>query len=1567
MYKNPMSKQPFKPNLSKLPPRLPPYINRTIIPTKEIDPSIISTLLLKVSTDEVNILELGNFIMSNGITTNDMLNEDGESILHIIISNENLSQKKKLDLIKYLDSNFTLLSSFDKNGKTPLHLAVQNQLYDIVVELINAGHDINASDNTYKTPLHYAVIGKNTEPSSKIDKPLIPDKKIKIKSTLIQDLTENLVNFMRNDDFVKAIFNNQYHTLYNSQYLFPKEINEKLNSSNITDQIIKILQNPTLTKDKQNKLIFEISADVNKSIQTLILTKLDNVKKEIKLESNTENGWGPNNNLTDKIIPDYDYNKILNNKKNEIIEDIKQKLNENLQLFDINIVAKLDKFVESIERFTRLLLFTSEFYEQMNDIDDGTGVQKFNNINSLLIDYARIIQPFLFDQATPNILYNPNITANDTCDLIANTLNGRAIAGTDFDIQPIQNMDINITVPKINNFLTDFDNDPTLINRLNSRYVGDPNGDNTINTTNLKGQRYETRRVGAYNQYTTKRIRIFYNLIARQINELKQNINNLNTKIKTENPANLFNNNVLFDINNIIINIMNITNTLPKIFKEYDNIIIKLKQLFNSLTFDSNNIRHDINGNGNNYDVSILYKYLKETCKNFMDEFSLDEKKFKQESISPIKNIYFVLNKIVDYINLTHSIKYIKQYFNNFVNPENRNTDNLENMYCSQLNKLPDYFKTYDDILLLIKDNNELASEQDNKKKLIEKYLIQFNKFNLVKYIDTIGSGNVRNGRNGYLATNNLPILGYVNILNLDANISVKFDDLTDNTYYNYTASTPADKTGLVQIEAGKNNEDKGNSSLPIVSRLFDDFLNIQKYLITKHILQKIYDEILSIPRPRPRNNNLELGYIIDKFNEAIQNTVKPQSNDNSILLISIAKLIDKIFLANMENIVNITTNDFGYRIVRGLINPTDEYNIINITQLNKLNIHELNFDDIQKSIIKLFKKYKKMSLYNYAEDIMVKQMKDKNVYKIMSSNVGNTTNEYFYKYNADILKKLLESGGSLNVKDKDGNTPLMIALLQYNDSAVKYILEDQQFQNISVYNKDSKNRFGVRPFDICSKALNVIIDNFDDETSNKNLVAIMKEVNDKISNITRIKHNMRFHNVILRMLIYLLNHDFYSMLNSYKFQSDNNFHNYFFNNITKQIQYLPLLQNVDQIMGQYHKYINTDIINREEINKLNKDKKDMFDKENTLLENEVNQISPPTVDQQYRQQEIIDRIKKNKEKLEELEPPNPDGTPSYELNKTNTLLRRQKTRNDVLNRNFINKLKTKNIESVSDILQIYDDVVNKILEINNDDYRTYMTLWEELFKTQDEIKATDVTQVINKIFTQLNDVLKKSKKNIKTVDPEVTKNITFAIELLTKHINDYFELPYVYEGDNYVLDRIVGIFEHIIKNTMLVNLYHIVQKLIRVELASKLPNVDPTNEDENNKTVDENVIKIVTAEINGISIKKYIFEILPKKIIKNTLSLYENDEDDDKSTTLVNLLEYINKLLEPNIVISITKDDKIIRTLNEYVYPYFKDYIDINLKMMKKLTDTYLSMIISLNPKLNMFNLMIKKAITEK
>ena len=224
---NPKTIPQFKGKIGQQVQRINPYLNRTVIPTKEIDPLIISKLLLNVSTNENNILDLKEFILKNGITTNDMLNEEGQSILHIVLSNENLSKRQKLEIVKFFRDNFTLIESFDKNGLTPLHIACRLQLTDIVKELLDAGHNINIGDNVYKTPLHYAVIGKQIEIPDKIDKKLFPKKKFKIKENEINNLSRELVNYINKTDDIKQFIINQYNTIQNFDKIFLKDI-EKL-------------------------------------------------------------------------------------------------------------------------------------------------------------------------------------------------------------------------------------------------------------------------------------------------------------------------------------------------------------------------------------------------------------------------------------------------------------------------------------------------------------------------------------------------------------------------------------------------------------------------------------------------------------------------------------------------------------------------------------------------------------------------------------------------------------------------------------------------------------------------------------------------------------------------------------------------------------------------------------------------------------------------------------------------------------------------------------------------------------------------------------------------------------------------------------------------------------------------------------------------------------------------------------------------------------------------------------------------------------------------------------------
>jgi len=265
------------------------------------------------------------------------------------------------------------------------------------------------------------------------------------------------------------------------------------------------------------------------------------------------------------------------------------------------------------------------------------------------------------------------------------------------------------------------------------------------------------------------------------------------------------------------------------------------------------------------------------------------------------------------------------------------------------------------------------------------------------------------------------------------------------------------------------------------------------------------------------------------------------------------------------------------------------------------------------------------------------------------------------------------------------------------------------------------------------------------------------------------------------------------------------------------------------------------------------------------------------------------------------------------------------------------------------------------------------MSLWEKLFEKQIDTKTTDSTQVINKTLNKLSDIVKSYKvdKSIKNIDEkniDIINIIEISFDLCCLHINNYFDLPYTYDGDNYVLNRIMDIFEHIVCNTLMVNLYHIIEKIIRTELTYNTPQLSGQSQIEYEKELDKKVKEIISSSVNDINIKKYLFEIMPQKIIKIVLNIYENEEDDDKKINLLNVFDFIIKILETNTILIINKEhSKIITTLETYVFPYFKEYIDTTIITMKKFTDGYLSMIINISSKLKTFKLIMNKAKLEK
>ena len=97
-------------------------------PPKNVDESAVSKIFVVVLDNDLN--KIKQFISENNTTFTER-NENGESLIHIVLNNPTSSEKQKFDIISYLLDQGTPVDAFDKNNKTALHLAAKYQLSSI--------------------------------------------------------------------------------------------------------------------------------------------------------------------------------------------------------------------------------------------------------------------------------------------------------------------------------------------------------------------------------------------------------------------------------------------------------------------------------------------------------------------------------------------------------------------------------------------------------------------------------------------------------------------------------------------------------------------------------------------------------------------------------------------------------------------------------------------------------------------------------------------------------------------------------------------------------------------------------------------------------------------------------------------------------------------------------------------------------------------------------------------------------------------------------------------------------------------------------------------------------------------------------------------------------------------------------------------------------------------------------------------------------------------------------------------------------------------------------------------
>lgn len=690
-----------------------------------------------------------------------------------------------------------------------------------------------------------------------------------------------------------------------------------------------------------------------------------------------------------------------------------------------------------------------------------------------------------------------------------------------------------------------------------------------------------------------------------------------------------------------------------------------------------------------------------------------------------------------------------------------------------------------------------------------------------------------------------------------------------------------------------------------------------------------------------------------------------------SVILMIIGSSIDKLLNTNIENSILTGINRFAYKTNRKpeldaildviktrktrdphAVLGTDTFDIEHFMKDTKFLVQ-----DLKEIVKKLVKGSREEYVFTFAEDIFSKsgtnntqnKTDKERIKKNYSKSIIDNDPPTCYTVNHDIIDLLLKHRANVSIRDKEGST-IIFSAIDLNDSE----LVSKLVGLLPVFNKHSKNILGVSPYDHVSKQIKYFTSMFLDKSTIEDLIESSHEM---ISKKTQIQAKMRYHSEIYHMLYILMNHYIYSMgkqyINGWNKQNQKS--------LAEQLNVkeddFPLLTVIEKInQTDTQKYL-TSVADQ-----TIKDKTDLQTKLAKIQEQIVNlQAEKNEADTSELRKRIIDDIIL---KLRtEIAKPEYASLVVDKIQSENV-----KSRITIELKQGIRDIRTNmdRLVASSELITMYESIQTNIINTANrpfeDDYKTYMLIWQEAIKNN----SMNSIKIIENISEHI-------MKNI-TLETYPIISLTLIQQYFDKIVSklalDYNELEYVYNGDNYVLNSIINIIKHILSHTVGVNLLNIIQQLIREEIRMKTPydtKAYPT-ELYYNDIIDNKLKDVLLAsKVKGVKLNEYIMGELIEKLIKNNFDLYEDSYEKENMKDSNSLFLEINKLLEANGIINLDEKSLVMKELREKIYPYFKDYIETNLKQIKKYVDGYMNSLVNYSNIISIYTMIMTKAQTEK
>ena len=288
---------------SQMPPKAPfkDIYNRYVIPKDTLDENNIQKLFQII--EEGNLGKIREFLMSGNVSVNVRL-ETGDTLAHVVIKNQNLTERTKTDICNFLVQQGAPIDLPNKYNITPLHLACKYQLLDIIKIFIKSGANMSAVDNNGFTILHYFIMSDiyecKTERNTKVGS---FKTKLLTRETFTEQVNavnKSLISYIYEEPVINQYLMHIQNTLKkNLHNMFPTEL-YKIHSE-FYDIITTDIGSNTPLSEKKNKIV-QSTLSTKDKIYDMLNGKLRKSVSPMTIKPNSVNGWGTTPDQKDKIL-----------------------------------------------------------------------------------------------------------------------------------------------------------------------------------------------------------------------------------------------------------------------------------------------------------------------------------------------------------------------------------------------------------------------------------------------------------------------------------------------------------------------------------------------------------------------------------------------------------------------------------------------------------------------------------------------------------------------------------------------------------------------------------------------------------------------------------------------------------------------------------------------------------------------------------------------------------------------------------------------------------------------------------------------------------------------------------------------------------------------------------------------------------------------------------------------------------------------------------------------------------------------------------------------------------------